>query len=181
MKEGWKVISIFSRTHSFMWRGKDCGEVLQALMAQVRKLRVSSFILIVGVGLLGLEGSVRALSRGGRTLRCGDECESVRGGCHGVLEEIKIGDFRLVVFQLRSISMNAYRHTGISDKTTLLMTSYDRKCKDTQFRLQRLAYTMVTSTISPVSSSASCTVVCGSSLSPSKYSQHTSPSSTFIS
>lgn len=49
MKAGWKSISAFSSVQSFMWRGKDCVVDLQGLIAQVRKLRVRSFILRVCV------------------------------------------------------------------------------------------------------------------------------------
>lgn len=45
MNAGWKAISVFSRTQSFVWRGNERGEDLQVLMAQVRKLRVRSFML----------------------------------------------------------------------------------------------------------------------------------------
>lgn len=51
MKEGWKAISVFSSVQSFVWRGKDMGLVLQDLIAQVRKLRVRSFILMGGDGV----------------------------------------------------------------------------------------------------------------------------------
>ena len=44
MKSGWKSISVFSRTASLKWRGKESGEDLQALTAQVRKFVVKSFI-----------------------------------------------------------------------------------------------------------------------------------------
>jgi len=40
-----KSVSRISRVHSLGWRGKDSGSGLQDLRAQVRKFRVSSFIL----------------------------------------------------------------------------------------------------------------------------------------
>ena len=59
MKVGLKSISCCSSSASRKWRGKDCGEVLQALTAQVRKLTVRIFIsggtgvLKRGEGVLG--------------------------------------------------------------------------------------------------------------------------------
>jgi hypothetical protein len=42
-----RSVSMISSSASRGWRGKDAGEDLQAFMAQVRKLRVRSFILAV--------------------------------------------------------------------------------------------------------------------------------------
>ena len=42
-------MSVFSSVHSFVRRGKDAVVDLQGLIAQVRKLRVRSFILVVGM------------------------------------------------------------------------------------------------------------------------------------
>lgn len=47
MKSGFNSVSIFSNSASFGWRGKAAGEDLQDFRAQVRKLRVRSFILIL--------------------------------------------------------------------------------------------------------------------------------------
>ena len=44
---GLKSSSVCSSSASRMWRGKAAGRGLQVLMAQVRKLRVSSFIVVV--------------------------------------------------------------------------------------------------------------------------------------
>lgn len=52
MKVGLKSISCCSSSASRKWRGKDCGDVLQALTAQVRKLTVRIFIC-GGTGCLG--------------------------------------------------------------------------------------------------------------------------------
>lgn len=52
MKVGLKSISCCSSSASRKWRGKDCGDVLQALTAQVRKLTVRIFIC-GGTGCFG--------------------------------------------------------------------------------------------------------------------------------
>ena len=49
MKRGLYSISCCSSSASRKWRGKDCGEVLQALMAQVKKLTVRIFIFVGGL------------------------------------------------------------------------------------------------------------------------------------
>jgi hypothetical protein len=41
-------------SQSLQWRGKDAEEDLQALTAQVRKLRVRSFILLLGCSCGGM-------------------------------------------------------------------------------------------------------------------------------
>lgn len=45
MKSGLKSISVRSRVASLKWSGKDDGEDLQDLTAQVRKLVVKSFMV----------------------------------------------------------------------------------------------------------------------------------------
>jgi hypothetical protein len=47
MSFGFSSISSCTSSASFGWRGKQALEDLQALTAQVRKLRVSTFIIIV--------------------------------------------------------------------------------------------------------------------------------------
>lgn len=49
-KAGLYSTSRCSSSASWKWRGKDLGEVLQALTAQVRKLTVKSFISCCKVG-----------------------------------------------------------------------------------------------------------------------------------
>lgn len=48
-----RSVSTISSSASRGCRGKEAGLVLQVLMAQVRKLRVRSFILAAFVGLIG--------------------------------------------------------------------------------------------------------------------------------
>lgn len=49
MKSGFRSVSIFSNSASLGCRGKAAGEDLQDFRAQVRKLRVRSFIFVSSI------------------------------------------------------------------------------------------------------------------------------------
>lgn len=51
INSGWKSSSVCSSSASWKCSGKEAGEVLQSLTAQVTKLAVMTFMVVVGCGI----------------------------------------------------------------------------------------------------------------------------------